>query len=1183
MANTTSKNNTSNQDLVIIAIGASAGGLDALYKLLADLPSPLDNAVIIIAQHLSPTHKSHLVSLLAKKTKLNVEPVQNELQLKSDTVYVTPQDREVSYKDDKLFLVKEQDETSTKPKPSIDYLFSSLAKNKQNNIIGVLLSGSSRDGISGMQAIKQAGGYTIAQEPQTAEYDIMPLAAIDSGHVDYVLPPDEMGKEIRDLVGELRSLDRDLLKSFNRSEIQNEILGLLFKRTETNFENYKPTTIFRRLHKRLNEIKINNLQEYLEFIKNNPREIDALFETILIGVTDFFRDKESFELLEKHLKKKIKGKVLGDSIRIWVPGCATGEEPYSIAILINQILKGRIDNYNLQIFATDIDEKALSIARKGIYPKNSLKNMGSDLVDKYFLKKGNNYTISKTIRSSILFSKHDIAVNPPFLKLDLISCRNLFIYFNTNLQKQILPIFHYALNKDGLLFLGKAETIGSFTDLFAVVDAKNKLYQRKRGNNINALRFGNFKTQRFGELRNPDGDNGTSISGVVKETLYKTYPFPYVVINDSMDILEIRGDVHHFLGLREGNMDTNIFRMAHESLQLELRNIISKASSGNALVSSKYRKVSTGDNTFLVRVTAQPMVDGDYRSELFLVAFEKKMPEANDIHQTHISDDENSRLIELEQELSATKENMQRYIEVLETSNEEMQSLNEEMQSTYEELHTSNEELESTNEELQSSYDEVQIGYAELQEANDKLAKKEVELRKSEANTWALLNNTLQSFVLIDRQYKIITYNKKARESYQELIGKELKEDKSFIDFITAKNTEPFRNDLDKVFNGETVGGIQTVQDITGKFNWLRYHYSPVINKKGVVEGVSCSTLDITAEKEAQRDLLKSEQLNELFFESPSVGIILTDETGDIYRVNDKYCEMSGFKREELLGKPFTVNVMPPERKKALLNYHKFTQGVEVKEETEFYTKNREVIDVMMTGILLTDPENKHFKLTTIRDISDQKRYEVQLKQSLKEKEFMLQEIHHRVKNNMAVITGLLSLQADNINDDKIKRLYHESENRIRSIAMIHEKLYQSKDFSAIAMDSYIEDLTEMIDALIQPDADIKVNIKAEKVYLNINSAVPCGLIIHELISNAYEHAFKGKEGGKISVNFTHHDNLYSLIIEDDGIGMPKENQTKKVKSLGLNLIQGLAKQLNADFSISRDNGTKFTIEFKDQ
>ncbi|MEX2641332.1 MAG: CheR family methyltransferase, partial [Balneolales bacterium] len=818
----------SNNDLVIVAIGSSAGGLEALSKLLINLPDEMQNVAFVIAQHLSPTYKSHLVDLLSKKTSIRVLPVSDGTTVKPGYIYVTPRDREVTLKKDTFVLA--QQSVSRGPKPSIDHLFRSLASGRDMNIIAIVLSGSSDDGAEGIRAIKQAEGYTIAQEPQTAKYERMPIAAIDSGFVDYVLSPEDMGGQIKEMAEDLLSLDNHLVKSVAKNEVLDEIFEMLSKRTQTSFENYKPSTIYRRLHKRLAKLNVHSFKEYLALVKNEPSEMDALFDTILIGVTAFFRDKESFEQLEKQLEKLVASKAKGESIRIWIPGCATGEEPYSIAIILHRLLKDHISRYSIQVFATDIDEKGLAAGRKGVYSEEALKEVDPAIVHNYFTKNGSEYAVNKSVRSLVLFSKHDVTVHPPFLRLDLISCRNLFIYFGSGLQKQIIPIFHYALNDDGYLFLGKAETVGTLIDLFAVVDARHKLYKRKKGSRVNTLHFGNFKPQRFGKCKAPSQTRDTSLAGMVKDTLYKAYPHPYVVINEDHNILKTKGDIHHFLRLPEGGVDTNIFRMAHDSLQIDLRTIVSKAAKEKTFAASKVREVAMDGHIWNVRLTAQPVVDGHLDKKLYLVSFEKHQAEKKR-KQTPMSDGAHEQVVNLEQELSATKENMQRYIEDLETANEELQSLNEEMQSTGEELHTSNEELESTNEELQSSYDEIQHGYEDLHSSNRALEKKEAQLRESESNTKALLNNTLQSFVLIDRQYKIITFNETARNSYKKMLGKEMKSGKSFIDFITAGNTETFRNDLDKVFEGETVSGIQNITGKKGKTYWFRYNYTPVSHK----------------------------------------------------------------------------------------------------------------------------------------------------------------------------------------------------------------------------------------------------------------------------------------------------------------------------------------------------------------
>ena len=455
---------------------------------------------------------------------------------------------------------------------------------------------------------------------------------------------------------------------------------------------------------------------------------------------------------------------------------------------------------------------------------------------------------------------------------------------------------------------------------------------------------------------------------------------------------------------------------------------------------------------------------------------------------------------------------------------------------------------------------------------------------KDNLHVKALLNNTLQSLVLIDRECKVISFNTKASDTSHQLLGRQLTTDQPLINYLPQEAIPGFRNAMDRVLKGETVNGTKAFRDLLGKKRWFRYNYTPVPSHNGSVDMVSCSSLDITAEKDKQNEIGKNDHFNELYFDSPAVGVVLTDEEGIIYRVNNIYCTITGYERDELVGKPFTITVPPSEQKKAMADYEKFMRGVETGEEPRIFGKGKKYIDYMVTSILVTDYDDRRFKLTTVRDVSENKRYEAQLKQSLKEKEVMLQEIHHRVKNNMAVITGLLSLQADSIEDATIKKYYRESENRIRSIAMIHEQLYHTDNFAAIEIGSYIEDLARMISMQTHTQANIDIAVDAKNVFLNINSAVPCGLIIHELLTNAYTHAFKGKNDGYISVRFLHIDETYSLIVEDNGVGISKESLENSERSqLGLNLIRGLTRQLDGSIKFTKGKGTKITLKFKNQ
>ena len=436
----------------IAGIGSSAGGLEALQDFLSHLPENLKNVAFIVAQHLSPTHKSMLVQLLSRETKLLVSEAKNGDTVEPNNIYITPPDNEISISGGKIWL--QRPKGGIGPKPSVDILFQSLAEDIKENAIGIILSGTGSDGAIGVRHIKSTGGFVIVQEPQTAKYNGMPLASIETGLVDMVLAPDKMGEELSEIT-QNESYPRDLQLSAieNDSDSLESIFKLLSRRTGTDFANYKPSTIGRRLQKRLSSLKVNSIEDYLTYIEKNPQELDSLFNMILIGVTSFFRDANAFSEFEKVLLKIINSKAEGEPIRIWAPGCATGEEAYSLAILLSKNLKEKISDYNVQIFATDIDEKAITIARKGIYSTESLKEVPDDLVNQFFLKKGNQFELLKSVRSLVLFSKHDLTSNPPFLKLDLICCRNLLIYFGSFLQKQIIPLFHYALKPNGYLFL----------------------------------------------------------------------------------------------------------------------------------------------------------------------------------------------------------------------------------------------------------------------------------------------------------------------------------------------------------------------------------------------------------------------------------------------------------------------------------------------------------------------------------------------------------------------------------------------------------------------------------------------------------------------------------------------------------------------------------------------------------
>ncbi len=965
--------------LTVIGIGASAGGLEALQDFLDHFPTDVHNVSIIIAQHLSPRHKSMLVHLLSKGTKLQVKEAQNGEKLSPNVVYITPPDTEISLESHLIQLHKPFNALG--PKPSVDVLFASMAEETQYAIIGVILSGTGTDGAEGIKAIRNAGGLTVAQEPNTAKYNGMPQAAIDTGLVDLVLPPSKIGEEIKEFVHHPETYALKVSELDSAKPSLEKIFQLLSKRTGTDFSNYKPATIGRRFNKRIASLGIQTIDEYFDYVAQNPQELDELFEMCLIGVTSFFRDKEAFEALERRLASIIENKSEDKSIRIWTSGCATGEEAYSIAILLHRLLKDKLPKYNIQLFATDIDEKAIAKARRGIYERGSVADMPKEILNTYFLKNGDKYELIKNIRSMVLFSRHDLTSNPPFLKLDLITCRNLLIYFGVSLQQQVMPIFHYALNQEGILFLGKSETIGQFSDLFLTLDSKNKLFQRKRGSSLSSIRFSAFKPQKILNTsltyKNPKKEK--TLPEMVKETFFQTFEHPYIIIDDSYEIIEINGDVRMFLTFPEGSMNANITKLIIPELQIEIRALISQAFKYLEVQRSKLKKLTFFGQTHYVRCTVKPLMYVLATQPLLAVVFERF--EYSELF-GEISNPTNSdaqqeiKMLELEQELAATKEYLQTYIQELETTNEELQSLNEEMQSTNEELQSSNEELETSNEELQSTNEEIQIAYIELKATHNELEVKDRQLSEKEAQQEALLSNTLQGFVLIDTAYKIKLFNQKAQDAFLQIFGKQLQKGSSFIDVLQADYLAYFTQDIQKVLAGETVQNERKVKSHKGRIHWLNYNYTPIKNSIGQVNSISIAIFEITELKQARLSLSKAEKLLTSVFDATNVGICITDQAGRFVNVNQEYARIYGYQMQEIIRQNFSM-VLPPEMRSYAQKMHDdFIRGIpEIPMDWQVERKDGTLIDIHATAELLVQEDGTRYKVTSIRDITESKRY----------------------------------------------------------------------------------------------------------------------------------------------------------------------------------------------------------------
>jgi len=846
--------------LYVVGIGASAGGLEALETLLSNMNYKLENVALVVVQHLSPTYKSMLVELLTRKSEWEVIQVTDGMQPEPRSVYITPPNADIILAKG-VFKLSEPADTLG-PKPSVNTFLYSLAEEKYHKAIAIILSGTGTDGAKGIVQVKEAGGVTIVQEPNTCKYNGMPLSAIDTGCVDFILPTEDIGEELTSIVAYMH----EGVKTFDNEKRGHtelkKLYDLLTERTGTNFSNYKQTTFGRRLEKRLMKLKIANLADYLDYIAKEPRELDELFATLLIGVTAFFRDKEAFDSLGVAINKTLATKKKYDKIRIWCAGCATGEEPYTVAIQLHEILGDRLKDYDIQVFATDIDETAINFGRQAVYSHQSLKELDDKIIKKYFIPKGDKFELSKSVRQMVLFTRHDLTSNPPFLRQDLILCRNLLIYFNQEQQNLILPIFHYALNPNGYLFLGKSETVGQFNNLFEGYDHKNKIFNRKVGTSLSSVRIGALKpvNQSRSTFQAANTTARTSILESIKTTLYHNFEHPYVVITDTADIIEINGDVSSFLRFSSGAMNANLLKLCALEIQIDVRALLMKYNLERKKTNTSIKRININNKDLYYRMVLRPLEHSNTNSELSLLVFEtfdfdESLLIANS---KEYSSESNPRIHELETELEATREHLETFIEELATSNEELQSLNEELQSTNEELQSSNEELETSNEELQSMNEEMDSAYLELQSVHDELEKKEHKLRISDANFRALLNNSMQILILVDAKYNVVSFNQPALEYALRHFDRKLVVGDSIIDIIFPNQMSNFQYLFRQALLGEPGFGEEKINTQYDESLYLRYSYQPAIQDNGIIYGVSIGFLDVTQPRNYENDLVHS-------------------------------------------------------------------------------------------------------------------------------------------------------------------------------------------------------------------------------------------------------------------------------------------------------------------------------------
>jgi two-component system CheB/CheR fusion protein len=902
-------NSNNSHAFPIVAIGGSAGGVDALKELLHHLPQQTGMAYLYI-QHSIPDI-DNLISVLSEATEMPVIEVKEPVSISPNYLYLLSPDKTMQIVDG---MIKEDDRVvRLYENMPINQVFTSLAEYYREAIIGIILSGADGDGSLGLKAIRQASGLTFAQD-DSAAFQSMPQNAALDGVVDLVLSPKEIAEELLNIArhkelyfSATQELNEEMIS--NRDEDLTVILQILKRAASVDFSQYKINTIKRRIIRRMMLHKLDTLKSYVEFIRNNAHEINLLYQDLLINVTYFFRDTDTCDFLSKNIIPQIiSQKAAKGSIRVWVPACSTGQEAYSIAMLIVEALGERAASYPVQVFATDLSELAINKARLGIYRNDDVAGVPPRLLQRFFTKIDGSYRIVKSIRDLCVFATHNIAKDPPFSHLDLISCCNLLIYLDNHLQKKLMATFHYSLNNNGYLILGKSETVGASTYLFSQVDKRHRVYAKKKDAAVKAMFEVNFRPleyeRNYGLVRKgvitKSKSDEQDIDKVIDSLLLKKYTPASVVVNGDLDILQFRGSTGLFLEPSPGKASLNLMKMARQGLGFELRNLVHKVRKTKESARKTGIEIMADSKPQRLTIEVIPL-RGDSFEDYFLVVFETNAAINEDI-QTASKDE---RVKQLEAELNALREDMRSIIEAQEAVNEELQSANEEIVSSNEELQSINEELETSKEEVESSNEELITINQELQIRNEQLAES---LEYSDA----VFTTIRESLLILDKSYRVKTANNAFYKTFH--LREEETEGRLVYDLCDRQwNIPKLRQLLEEIVPKNTlVHGYQithTFPDIGEKV--MLFNARKIIQKSHGQELILLAIEDITEHSQAQKMLATREAWFRNMADNAPLMIWVVDTKKFSSFFNKAWLQFRGLDLKDAIGKNWFEGVHP--------------------------------------------------------------------------------------------------------------------------------------------------------------------------------------------------------------------------------------------------------------------------------
>lgn len=885
----------------IIGIGGSAGAFPSFEKFFNHLPADSGMAFVLVL-HLDPNHKGQVAEIIKNYTAMPVIEASDGMEIEPDNVYIIPPNKDMGVHNRKLLLLN-----PAKPngyRQPIDYFLQSLAEDQWNKAVAIIFSGMGSDGETGVRMIKEKLGMAMAQDPDTSQYNSMPIAAISTNLVDYVLLPEEMPLKL------IRYLNHPVLAEEASEQVRtaiqnsnsiNKILMLLRSQTGHDFSLYKKSTITRRIDRRIAYHQLPDYAAYVNFLRENPQEIDVLFNELLIGVTKFFRDAPAFNSLKSKLCTLMNNKTSNEPFRVWIAGCSTGEEAYSVAILLIECLEemNKSEWPKLQLFATDLDTEGIEHARNGIYFDNIVADVSAARIEKFFIKKDNTFQVKKELREMIVFAQHNLIKDAPFTRLDLLCCRNVMIYLTAELQKKIIPIFHYSLHSGGIMFMGPAETIGGFTEMFVSADPKWKIYERKNGNALAAkmidFPFHVSKQYPLNTMKIDDMEkqiNKRSVADTFNRILLENFTPSSVLINDKGDILYSNGKTGKFLELPSGEAVMNIHKMAREELRYVVGNIIHQARNQKGEVAINDIKLKDGDQIKLINLKATLLEETGLQG-LVLVIFEDKGYIKKTGGRIKVGNDSSKGAVEeLEKELVYTKQQLNSTIEQMETSLEELKSTNEELQSTNEELQSTNEESLTTKEEMQSLNEELMTINMQYQSKADELTRINNDMKN-------LLDSTEIGTIFLDHNLDILRYTPQVKKLFN-LIPTDI--GRPITHVVSNFDNSTIESEIKKVI--ETLANKE-IEVKTKTNEWYRVRIMPYRTLDNFISGAVLTFTLVTGYKQMQYLVEDMRGSIELMMELSPGPVAILDDGLVIRAINEAFGVLFNTQPEKSQNQPF--------------------------------------------------------------------------------------------------------------------------------------------------------------------------------------------------------------------------------------------------------------------------------------